>query len=263
MGSERHWDSHPLAPVSYDRMLKSIDILSSIGPENLSCPHLACLPVDWAKKRRKIVVIGQETCGWGFEEACPADKNVHHQVSTLLEASLRANAVSLLIETYGKFDLAASIPKLTSTPFWRMHRLISDKLCEGDHRSVMWLNVVAVDYCAQGRSSNSMWWNLNWDQVKTVSEWQKGRLREEIKTLSPDVVIFMSGPSYDYYLKAEFCDFEKDEASTEFEKLKLARITDSKSILPNSSYRLYHPGYINRSGNWRVLEDFVSSLKIP
>jgi hypothetical protein len=253
------WSFEPLAPELYQRMLNRREQLDTIGSENLSGPLFATAPKRWFACRRRTVLIGQETYGWGFSEPCPADNRHHHSISTLKDIGQRADAVAKLCDAYVKFDLGKSNSKLERTPFWRMHRLLANRLGDGDYQSVMWLNVVAVDYCAFGASSASMWWNLTYEDVDLVAEWQRGKLTSELKKLKPDCVVFASGPNYDRYLRAEFGELKVSQVD-KFDALSLAQMSDRDAVLPSATYRMYHPGYIMRRGIWNNLERFVESL---
>jgi hypothetical protein len=240
-------------------MLDNTKQLESIGLENLSAPLFATTPKKWADQKKRVILVGQETYGWGYSEPCPADKKHRHSLSTLGDVCRREDALAKLCGAYAEFDLGKSNPKLERTPFWRMHRLLAKTFGGDDYQSVMWLNVASVDYCAFGASSASMWWNLSYEDVDRVAEWQRGKLTSELKKLKPDCVVFASGPNYDRYLRAEFGELKVSQVD-KFDALSLAQMSDRDAVLPSATYRMYHPGYIMRRGIWNNLERFVESL---
>ncbi|WP_034893729.1 uracil-DNA glycosylase family protein [Gillisia sp. Hel_I_29] len=68
-------------------------------------------------------------------------------------------------------------------------------------------------------------------------------IREEVEILKPDVIIFMSGPNYDWFIKQQFgeVNFISVDKFTERQIVKI----DIPGV--SSAYRTYHPNYLWRN----------------
>ena len=80
-------------------------------------------------------------------------------------------------------------------------------------------------------------------------------LEEEIKIINPDIVLFLTGPYYDYYI-------EKQLKGVEFKTVENYGIRQFARVeheaLPKNSFRIYHPVYLRR----RSLENnYLEKLK--
>jgi len=75
-------------------------------------------------------------------------------------------------------------------------------------------------------------------------------LKEEIKIVKPDVVIFLTSWRYDDKIREVFKGVEFDV----LEKRKLSQL--SHKDLPSLTFRTYHPNYLQRSGHFnRILKE--------
>jgi hypothetical protein len=132
---------------------------------------------------------------------------------------------------YSGFHLAENY---LPTPFWGCAWQLSRKLNPaGPNYGYLWTNLFKFDQDERERE----------ESIKKLSSEAFPVLREEIQITAPDVVVFLTGPSNDYWLKAMF-------PGLEFEPIGgfrvLSRLVDSHGCLPEKSLRAYHPNYILR-----------------
>lgn len=103
-----------------------------------------------------------------------------------------------------------------------------------------------------------------WDKGKppaSVMEWQSGwfdLICDEIRILNPDVIIFFSGPNYDYLIRRILGQVSFEEVAG-YKTRKLARVVSPK--LPYQSFRTYHPNYLWRVNLQAVLDTITSSIR--
>lgn len=80
-------------------------------------------------------------------------------------------------------------------------------------------------------------------------------MEDEIKIINPDIVLFLTGYNYDNYIKKQLHDVEFAAVSGYNEK-EFARL--KHSVLPYNSFRIYHPGYLQRAG---LRDEYLKKLK--
>lgn len=78
-------------------------------------------------------------------------------------------------------------------------------------------------------------------------------LTDEISILEPDILIFLSGPNYDWFIEQQFGDITF-KAVNGYTKRQMAKLEIPKV---KSAIRTYHPGYLKRSRN---TDDFLKSI---
>lgn len=82
-------------------------------------------------------------------------------------------------------------------------------------------------------------------------------LREEIKILNPNAVVFVTGPNYDMFIKKTFQDICFEQVKT-FDINEIAILKHKE--LPNKSIRVYHPGYQNRLGGRKYMVELSNDI---
>lgn len=80
-------------------------------------------------------------------------------------------------------------------------------------------------------------------------------MEEEIKIINPDIVLFLTGPNYDYYIKNQLKGVEFKTVEN-YGIRQFARV-EYKS-LPKNSFRIYHPVYLRRRG---LENNYLEKLK--
>jgi len=146
--------------------------------DGVSGPHLISVPETYEQCRVKLLVVGQQTCGWGGV----------------------SDGVGGLMELYREFDLGR---EYHSTPFWTEAHRIHDALNpEGPPGSFLWTNLVKID--VHGDRPDP-------DFESAISA--SALLPSEIRITSPDAVIFFTGPNYDDRLEETFPGVEYRDLS--------------------------------------------------
>jgi hypothetical protein len=99
---------------------------------------------------------------------------------------------------------------------------------------------------------------LDWKTHKSTVD-KFNCLKEEIAVTKPDVVVFLSGPNYDGKINVQFND------EIEFKNFKDRHIRETAKLehpdLPEHTYRIYHPNYLQRSKKGFLLEELIDHLK--
>lgn len=180
-----------MAKLSY--MLSSYD--------GLSRPLFLHVPEAYHQAPIKLMVVGQQTYGWGEQGM---------------------DRVDALIALYQDFDLGR---RYTRSPFWQAaHKLCRDLNPGGPEYAFLWSNLVKVD---QWRDRPSL------EVEASVS--QCGLLQQEIAITTPDAVVFFTGPQYDARLKSSFPSVEYEAVSSKITRLKHSGLPVSsfKTYHPN------------------------------
>lgn len=86
-------------------------------------------------------------------------------------------------------------------------------------------------------------------------QWQKGLLQTELDALQPTLIMFVTGPYYDAYLRAEFDGLTFDPLAP-FESRLISKLNSPALHAP--AYRTYHPGYLNRHAGFEPLAAAVA-----
>lgn len=219
----------------YGDSISSIPLTANLA-SRCSSPLLLMAPDGWKDASRRLVIVGQETFGWG-DSAIPRS----------LE-DIRSS-----MQGYTEFSFAKNHPAHRNSPFWRAFRQLAMK----SEAEVLWTNLLRFDI-----DGGSVLRNCRPDELKALLAAQHGILEREIEVLDPHAVVFFTGPNYDRILLGEFPS-TKFEPIDDYPARQFARI--NADGLPRTSFRTYHPGYLNRSGRWdwlnRLSDLIVADLR--
>jgi hypothetical protein len=155
--------------VFYESIWSDIEAIRS-RELDVSRPLLLEVPPGYERAATRVMIVGQETFGWGRPEE---------------------NTVSLLQEGYRSFDRGRSV---SHTPFWQAASTIWRLLNPDDEqRAFLWTNLVKVDQASHRPSQRVE------DAISALLLVQR-----EIEITQPDVVVFFTGPRYDERLCKTF-----------------------------------------------------------
>ncbi len=193
------------------------------GTPALSAPLVVELPPGYDTSRVRVMIVGQETFGWG--ESLDYNKKPEETLETLKF-------------WYRDFDRGA---RYRATPFWQAAGQIYAALNPGsDARAFIWSNLYKLD--VGGRRPSA-------EREKEIDD--AHLLQLEVAEWKPQVVVFFTGPQYDDRLLRCFPGATITPLSR-----ALARV--SHPDLPSASFRTYHPKYLRLSRQWATLTAITS-----
>ena len=190
--------------------------------------HLACVPPNYEKMKYKILIVGQENNGYGYE--------TEPKKSMLFTLDFQSNRYYDNAPFFSfPYSFCASINDCDNEKYSKKSYLA-------------WVNLKEFSFETSSKKP------LN-EKAQNIIDNEYNILEEEIKIINPDIVLFLTGPYYDYYI-------EKQLKGVEFKTIEnygirqFARV-EHKS-LPKNSFRIYHPVYLRR----RSLENnYLEKLK--
>jgi hypothetical protein len=215
----------------------------------LSAPFITAIAPEWQSARFRILMIGQETFGWG------GGRDLNDPVE-LLPHWLAARDVDGLARCYEHFDFGE---EYRSTPLWSFHRLLADTFEGGQYRKVAWSNLVRVDTGPMKERSRSAWDNLTNGEFEAICTWQRKLFHAELAALSPDAVVFVTSWRYDPAIRFMFSDAHLTETGRGLGVHELARVRADG--LPDRSFRTYHPGYLRRARRNDLVKHVVDLIR--
>lgn len=194
-------------------------IIKKFPSENIMGPLLMSATEKYQTSDVKLLIVGQETKGWGYHS-----ENIKQGMAD-----------------YEKFNLGE---RYYASPFWNVTRKVERALGNTPH-SCAWSNVNKFDF--EGRRPTG-------DIMTEISK-VDNLLIKEIQILKPDVIVFFTGPNFDFRLK-EIFEYAEFKSVDDFSIAQCAVLKHPH--LPSSTIRTYHPNYLRR----RKLEDkFISVIK--
>lgn len=187
----------------YQRYQNSFEAITRKFPNaDIAGPLLMSPNSLYQKQKNKLLIIGQETKGWGYH-------------SSDIDAGMKL---------YEDFNLGV---KYNSSPFWNITRKI-ERLLGNDEYSCAWTNISKFDVNAKRPLG---------EYLSKISEIDD-LLIKEIEILNPNVVLFFTGPNLDYRIRNVFSQivYKSIEGFTSRQFCKL-----NHSVLPIRTFRSYHP----------------------
>ena len=198
------------------------------GPAN---PLLISPPQNYDGSTLKVMYFGQETDGW--EGSFQDSEGVQHLLRVYEGFANQGRS-----RQYGKH-------------FWNaLHRFDKAFSAIDSSTSFTWNNIIKVGRsCRKGTPSESVLrWQDNWFKV----------LKEEVRILQPNVIIFLTGPNYDKYIKKALGPFTLEPIGNRTDR-QLARVKCDG--LPEAAFRTYHPNYLWRNGFYDYLGDIITEFQ--
>lgn len=182
-------------------------------PDYVSPLLMQCWENEYAKAKVKILFCGQETNGW----------QGYIRPTTSLN-------IDKILGGYLQFNMGREYNSI----FWQyVHRIQTE--VNGDNNGFGWTNVLKFGKSDAGRPDST---------IQAAELRYYNVLRDEIRILSPDIVIFFSGPNYDEDISMRLRNLSFGPGS----ELDVRQFALLKSVdLPCPAIRAYHPGYLNRN----------------
>lgn len=235
-----------------------IDEVSSIKVDPKFAPPLLLREFDaWSQSKSKLMFFGQETLGWEFYKD---DKFKYYDwpfqdIRKFADILVCENGAQAYSRAYEIFDFSKHQPDNYRSPFWRMHRGLVSRLENNIERTVIWNNLFKMAYDGGTHLGSDI---LPADLLFSI-EISKRLIHSELDHFTPKACVFFTGPNYDFALRKIFDDIEFQEVgeypSRYFSKVK-------SRMLPENSFRTYHPAYLNRTKKFNgTLELLVEVIK--
>ena len=211
---------------------------------DLTSPLLLSVTERWQASKERVLVVGQETMGWGFDP-----------IHNWCDFKENSNVIHTLTNGYRSFEFARSNPTNHRSPFWSAYRQFRAALGDeqdGFDTSVLWTNLfrMSITGCSVIKEGTPL-------EVEQLCEASRGILQAELRILKPTAVVFFTGPNYDRAMDAIFPGIER-QTFGDFDKRVLAEL--SHPDLPVKAWRTYHPAYMRRSGQWEIIDAISEQL---
>ena len=215
-----------LTAVYLDAILQWRALRSAETPDTpaLSAPLVIDAPPEYEAAQVRLMIVGQETLGWGESIAPTRDSE---------------DILETLRDWYRDFDRGA---RYRATPFWQAaHQLFTTLNPSATARAFIWSNLYKMD--VGGRRPPV-------DREAEIND--AHILQTEVMALRPEVVVFFTGPQYDRRL----IDCFPNATFTQISRT-LARV--AHPTLPLLSFRTYHPKYLRLSRQWATLATITAA----
>lgn len=191
--------------------------------------HLACVPYNYNKMKYKILIVGQENDGWGFQNEA-------------------------ILSMYDTLDFLDSKDYNDMCPFfsfpYNFCKSINnlEDIKDSKKTYFTWVNLREFSFNEAPKTSLGK-------EAQSIIDNEFNILEEEIKIINPDIVLFLTGPNYDNYIKNQL-ENVKFKAVENYTERQFARV--EHEALPKNSFRIYHPLYLR----YRKLEnEYLERLK--
>ena len=191
--------------------------------------HLACVPYNYNKMKYKILIVGQENDGWGFQNEA-------------------------ILSMYDTLDFLDSKDYNDMRPFfsfpYNFCKSINnlEDIKDSKKTYFTWVNLREFSFNEAPKTSLGK-------EAQSIIDNEFNILEEEIKIINPDIVLFLTGPNYDNYIKNQLKGVEFKTVEN-YHIRQFARV-EHKS-LPDNSFRIYHPRYLKRRG---IYNKYLNVLK--
>lgn len=211
-------------------------------------PLLVQQPDDWADARHRVAFIGQETLGWTWSASQATQYRyfswAYEDIESLNDFINYDRGVEALMDGYRIFDFSSHQPVNYRSPFWSYFRQVKRTIEEkGESVSMLFSNIIR---CAANSEDGFTLWSISESDRRRYLQWQHGLLQTELAALQPTLILFVTGPYYDEYLRSELNDLTFAPLAV-FQPRQLSKLSSTALTAP--AYRTYHPGYLNRRPN--------------
>ncbi|PJA30162.1 MAG: hypothetical protein CO189_00725 [candidate division Zixibacteria bacterium CG_4_9_14_3_um_filter_46_8] len=225
--SDRSTQLRTLYEDSWENLQKGMSAFDTAKNLNISNPLLLDELEFWKEMDGmdfKIMIFGQQTYGWGWSGHKYHDSN------------RGKDEVGAIMDGYRNFNNndGKAWPKINS-PFWRFCRGLCKEVT-GSPDAFIWNNLFKFDQDGKEPSG----------EIKEVSCSAFPVITKEIEILKPNVIIFLTSQRNDKWLKKIFSNVEFEGLSG-YDQKALSKV--KHDLLPEKTYRTYHPAYLN----WRKM----------
>lgn len=205
------------------------DMLSDLNNFGLSNPLLLKVKDEEKYKAAdlRIMIFGQETNTWN--------------------GALGTKSISELLNSYEDF-FGDEYCYHYGGYFWNTvkdYKKSFSELSTNMHVEIMWNNIIKLGKESEAGAPNRPLIDMQ-QKIFPV-------IKEEIKILKPDLILFFTGPAYDGFIEKEWKDITLSPLS-EMKSRELA--VAHHKLLPKNTFRTYHPRYLSMRG-----KDYYTNIK--
>ena len=210
---------------------KTITQVISNVTEPAADPLLISPPTKYLDSDFKIMYFGQEANGWAgsFHDS----KGVDH-----------------LLDVYDKFANNVGGPAYGG-PFWNAIKRLNQSFSKLHVLPAFtYNNIIKIGkHRAKGLPSEPLLrWQKTWFQV----------IREEVRILTPDLIVFFTGPRYDKFLQEAFGPLEFFQVGAR----GIRQLSRVRALgLPANTFRTYHPNYLWRHDFYSYEKDIIDASR--
>ena len=202
---------------------------------------------EYAKSEKKIMIVGQETGGWGWNKDSYKD---------FCDGKMTIDCYMTLYEEFLKNNHRG--------PFWSEFKRIEKRIFNTDHGTILWQNLIKFDFNKKSifTASSTVSILLSFISMKLF--------KKEMKILQPDVIILFTGFSkkYEDVLKKWYKGIVfKDIPGNQIQGRKNVLTAYQRVIhkdLPSLTIRTHHPRsiYLQTSlFRQKTIDGIISILK--
>ncbi len=212
-------------------------------PDKVSAPLLMHVFDEYEQMRKKVLFVGQETHSWDHMHAHPS--------------------LDMLLTKYADFklgkwaDYGVGNPRryrYLSSPFWNFCRSFFHNLNQSPNsvskqtNGFLWTNISKFDH---------QYTTPNWDlQQQNKAGFEL--LKQELAIVKPDVVVFVTGTKYDYWIDQLFSP--NKTAVLEDDLLQVVR--DPNQLLPHLTFQTQHPRTLCMRRMYKTVLDKMTELSV-
>lgn len=224
-----------------EKLLQDKEIVEKINSCTFSSPLFLNTNVPngmLKEKKYKILFIGQQTKGW--------DSNFKNSD---LELNNIPEFINELKKLYYNFNYGKRLDRKHYNGYlWQFQRKLLNTInnFSNSEFGLIWTNILRFDEHG-GKIKDKR-------DIEKISYNKNYILRKEIEILKPDVVVFVTGPSYDSILNETFDDLKFIPVAEVSNDSKRFSILESK-YLPIMSFRTYHPRALYQNKHLRSLRE--------
>jgi hypothetical protein len=195
-------------------------------------PFLISIPDNCDTYKNRIMIFGQETNGWCNE----CGNNSEY-----------SNSIEKSLAIYREFYLEGGIEKY-SGPFWNEFKRIKNELLKEKNALFLWNNINKIGKIGKGNIQEINDIQFNYFQI----------IKEEIRLFKPNIMIFLTGPQYDTFIRKNIGDFEQKEISDSIWEISL-KDDSFKNI---KTFKTYHPNALyHKSKNRIVISNLINEIR--
>ena len=215
-------------------------LYSQEWPADVSAPLLMNIFAEYTQMPVKVLFVGQETHGWD---------HLSKQLT-----------VEMLQRMYASFDLGKHAdygdgkkPRYLRSPFWNFcrscfYQLNQDSGVEKKTNGFLWTNISKFDSSSTTPHAD----------LQERNRFGFELFKQELSIIQPDVVVFLTGTKYDYWLDQLFTL----ERESELDNGLLTMLHDSTGLLPRLSFQTKHPRTLCMQKSYRPVLNKLVELSV-